>query len=86
MIFELKIGKGHLIVCSMNLENSKIAGTYLKAQLQQYAEKLESGEILAANAFTLKPTQLQSIIDNKYSCQSILATDQGFDALGQLKA
>jgi hypothetical protein len=85
MIFELKIGKGHLIVCSMNIENSKIAGAYLKSQLQQYAYKLESGKVIAKNAFTLEPSQLQSIIDNEYSSQSALTTDQGFDALGQLK-
>jgi len=85
MIFELKIGKGHLIVCSMNLDNSKIAGAYLKSQLQQYVNKLELGKVHAKNSFTLETSQLQSIIDNKYSSQSALTTDQGFDALGQLK-
>ena len=85
MIFEIKVGKGHLIVCSMNLENSKIAGAYLKSQLQQYAEKLETGKIHAQNAFTLEPSKLQSIIENNYSSQSALTTDQGFDTLGQLK-
>ncbi len=38
MIFELKIGTGHLIVCTLNLNNSPVAGSYLKHQLQAYAE------------------------------------------------
>jgi beta-galactosidase len=85
MLFELKIGTGHLIVCTLNLNNSPIAGSYLKHQLQGYAKNLEDGQIHTENAFVVEPSLLRKIINHKYSYQSILPTDQGFDALGQLK-
>ncbi len=81
MLFELKIGAGRLIVCTLKLNDSSIAASYLKRQLEEYAESFEAEE----NALLVEPAQLKEIIDHKYSYQSTLSTDQGFDALGQLK-
>jgi len=81
MIFELKVGLGSLVVCTLNLKNSPIAGSYLKAQLQGYSRSDKSGK----NALLIEPAKLKEIINKKYSSQSVMATDEGFDALGQLK-
>lgn len=81
MVFELKINAGYLIVCTFNLNNSPVAGNYLKAQLQDYAK---NGKI-EKNILPLVPAKLNEIINHKYSSRSILPTDIGFDALGQLK-
>lgn len=81
MLFELKIGAGRLIVCTLKLDNSSAAASYLKRQLADYAESFE-GEI---DALHMDPAVLKEIADHKYSYQSTLSTDQGFDALGQVK-
>ena len=81
MLFELKIGAGRLLVCTLKLEDSSVAASYLKRQLEEYMENFEAEESI----LLLEPNQLKDIIDHEHSCQSTLSTDQGFDALGQLK-
>ena len=81
MLFELKVGAGRLIICTLKLDNSSAAASYLKRQLEDYAESFE-GEI---DALHVEPALLKEIAGHKYSYQSSLSTDQGFDALGQLK-
>ena len=81
MLFELKIGRGSFVVCTLNLKNSPIAGSYLKAQLQHYLRSGKGG----VKALVVEPAKFKKMIQHKYSSQSVLTTDEGFDALGQLK-
>ena len=80
MIFEVKIGKGLLLVCTLNLDATPVAGAYLKKCLRQYAANPEAGR----NAIPVEMQTLFNLIDNIGETETIAPTDQGFDALGQL--
>ena len=81
MVFEVKIGKGLLLVCTLNLDAAPVAGAYFKKCLWQYAASPDTGR----NAFPVEMQTLLNLIGNISETKTIAATDQGFDALGQLK-
>ncbi len=80
MVFEVNIGKGLLLVCTLNLDAAPVAGAYLKKRLRQYAASPDTGK----NAFPVEMQTLLNLIGNIRETETIATTDQGFDALGQL--
>ena len=74
VLFEYNVGKGKLLVCSLNLKNKDAGTEYFKNELVNYA---------ASNNFnpktSLAPSILENLISKALEADKKFTTDEGND-------
>ncbi|MEX2672046.1 MAG: hypothetical protein WD294_08060 [Phycisphaeraceae bacterium] len=79
-LFELRVGRGRLLVCSLGLAPDDAAAVHLLGACIGYAN---SSEFSPAHA--LEPGVLRALVADRNERQELAETDQGFDERAALK-